>query len=201
MKTSRVYLLVIATLVGGALLLGRSFAQSAAPGSEARVAVCDVVKVFNSYDRAEDLTAQLNERRNGIKAEAERRSKAIQAIQMEMEGLVTGSTEYEQRFNDIQRLTIDRAAWLKFEEARALRDHHRLTREMYEEIVEVIGKTARQRGVDIVLYRMSAGLQSENTPQLLQEIERRKVLYAADRVDLTDAIMKRLNDSYRAKKK
>ncbi len=201
MKAARVYVLVIAALLGGAVLLDRSFAQppSTAAGPT-KVAVCDVVKVFNNYNRAKDLTATLNDKRETVKAEAEKRLQAINTIGMELEELVRGSKEYERRFNDVQRLTIERTAWLQYQEALVMRDHHRLTKEMYQETIKMVGLIAQERGVQIVLSRMSEDFQSENTPQLLQQIERRKVLYAADSVDLTDTVLKRLNEAYRASK-
>lgn len=201
MKAARVYVLVIAVLLGGAVLLDRSFAQprSTAAGPT-KVAVCDVVKVFNNYNRAKDLTATLNEKRETVKAEAEKRLQAINTIGMELEELVQGSKEYERRFNEVQRLTIERTVWLQYQDALVMRDHHRLTKEMYEEIIKMVGLIAQERGVQIVLSRMSEDLQSENTPQLLQQIERRKVLYAADSVDVTDTVLKRLNEAYRASK-
>jgi Skp family chaperone for outer membrane proteins len=201
MKAARVYVLVIAALLGGAVLLGRSFAQPPSPAAgPTKVAVCDVVKVFNNYNRAKDLTANLNEKRETVKAEAEKRLQAINTIGMEIEELIQGSKEYERRFNDVQRLTIERTAWLQYQEALVMRDHHRLTKEMYEEIIKMVGLIAREQGVQIVLSRMGEDLQSENTPQLLQQIERRKVLYATDSVDLTDTVLKRLNEAYRASK-
>ena len=67
MKAARVYVLVIAALLGGAVLLGRSFAQSPSTAAgPTKVAVCDVVKVFNNYNRAKDLTANLNEKRETV---------------------------------------------------------------------------------------------------------------------------------------
>ncbi len=201
MKAARVYVLVIAVLLGGAVLLDRSFAQPpSTAGGPTKVAVCDVVKVFKNYNRAKDLTAALNGKRETVTAEAEKRLQAINTIGMELEELVRGSKEYERRFNEARRLTIERTVWLKFEEDLMMRDHHRLTKEMYQETIKMVGLIAQERGVQIVLSRMSEDLQSENTPQLLQQIERRKALYATDDVDMTDTVLKRLNEAYRASK-
>lgn len=204
MKSKRLYLVVIAALLGGALLLGRSFAQehvAATVTRPSRVAVCDVVQVFNNYTRAKDLSAQLNESRDKVEAEGQKRQQAIQSMQLELEGLKEGSKEYEGRFNEIQRQTIEQNAWLQYQEALVMREHHRLTREMYDEIIQRITQLAKEKSIDIVLYRMRQEFRSENTRQLLQQIENRRVLYAADSTDLTDEVLAGLNEAYRIKTK
>jgi len=194
MKLAHLYLALAGLIVLAAAVWNVSWAQPAAGGSS--VAVCDVVEVFNSYDRARDLTEKLNERRAEIERENRERLDAIEAIQTELEGLREGSPEYEKRFEEMQRLSINRKAWLQYEDQLALREHHRLTREMYEEVTSMVGRTAAERGYDVVIYVERGPVRSENTQELLAEIARRRVLYAAERVDLTDTVLTELNRAY-----
>lgn len=168
-----------------------------AAGSAGTVAVCDVVVVFNEYQRAKDLTLKLNERRDALRAENEKRGKAIDVLRTELEGLKSGSKEYEQRLNEVQRLTIERTAWLQFQETLIMRDHQRLTREMYEQILKMIQTVAEQNGFLIVLQRDKESLESQTTQELVQKIASRKVLYNHASVDITDPVLARLNDQYR----
>ena len=200
MMTKNVKILVTAVaLVGLALLLNPLGAQPAAPArpAGAQVGVCDVVVVFNEYQRAKDLTVRLNERRDALKAENDKRGKAIDVPRTELEGLKPGSKDYEQRLSEVQRLTIERSAWLQFQEALIMRDHQRLTREMYEQILKMIQGVAREQGFTLVVQRDKESMESQNTQELVQKIAARKVLYNDDGVDLTDTILARLNDQYR----
>jgi len=198
MKVSR-WTMLAAALLAGAVVLTRSPAQTRPTAVAAtRVAVCDVVGIFNNYQRAKDLTAKLNERRRSIQAENEQRGKEIEAIKMELEGLKKGSREYEKRFKEMQRRTFDRAAWLKYEESLAIREHHRLTREMYTQIQETVATVARRQGFHIVLFRDPEKLTSQNTSELLRQINMRKVLYSDDRVDITEETLRTLNETYKA---
>lgn len=202
MKTSRMTRVVIVgcllALVG---LLGLEITQAQSSGAAAtgasRVAVCDVAKVFQNYQKAKDLTSQLNERKQALQMENDKRGKAIEAIEMEVSGLKVGSKEYEQRMSEIQRLTIERRAWLEFQNALVLREHHRLTKEMYDEISQTIEKLSKDRGIQLVFFRIDEMGETQNTQELLQQIERRRVLYAADSADLTDAVLVKLNEQYR----
>ena len=199
MKTSRIYLLVIVALLGTVVLLRHSGAEDyGSTTSQTRVAVCDVVQVFNNYVRANDLTAKLTEQTEAIKGEDEKRRKAIETLEMELEGLLKGSKEYQQRYNEMHRQRINRQAWLKYEEDMARREHHRLTSEMYVEVRKMIAQVARQMGYQIVLYFKRGEMESNNTTELRQQIELRKVLYADASVDLTDTVLMRLNETYRA---
>jgi len=202
MRVSKIAVLIVIGLLAGALLRGRSSAQDrpAAPAT-VKVGVCDVVEVFNNYTRADDLTATLNKRRDALKAENEKRGQAIEALRLELDGLIMGSKKYEAQFSEMQRLTIERDAWMRFQEAMVMRDHHRLSRDMYDEIIKTIGEVAKQRGFHVVLHRPRADVQSKNTRELLQQIQARQVLYAADSVDLTDVVLMKLNEDYRARSK
>lgn len=203
MGTPRVYLaaIIALTLVAAALTTSVATAPPGRPAAPAgRIAVCDVVEVFNNYQRAKDLTAKLNERRNAIKAESDKRSKAIEALQMELEGLKKGSEKYEQTFNEVQRLSIEHKAYLQYQDALALRDHQNLTKEMYEEITAMIARFAKERGFDVVVQREGAKLDAPNTTELLRQIYDRKLLYASEGVDLTEAVLLALNQAYRARR-
>ena len=77
-----------------------------------------------------------------------------------------------------------------------MREHHRLTRDMYDEIRRMVAQVARDNGFQLILYREKEEQPTENTPELLQQIERRKVLYCDDEVDITAPVLTRLNQTY-----
>ena len=199
MKTSGIFAALTTAVVIGALVWTNSSAQTPAAATRARVGVCDVVEVFNNYQRAKDLTAKLNERRQAIKAESQKRSKAIDALRLELENYKKGSKKYEDTLNEIQRLSIEADAYLKYQDALALREHRKLTKDMYNEIKAMIARVARQRGVVLVLQREPDEITTENTAELLRQIYSRKVLYADDSLDLTETVLLALNQAYKAR--
>jgi len=199
MKTSRIYLLAIIALVGVAAFLTSSVAQQAV-AARGQIAFCDLVSVFNNYQRAKDLTTELNERRNTIKAESEKRKKAVDTLSMELENYKKGSPQYDQTFNEVARQSIELDAYLRYQEQVALRDHRNLTKEMYKEIISAVGKVAAQQGVSVVMQREQEQLNTEDTKEMLQQISNRKVLYFSEALDITDAVLTSLNQGYKASK-
>ncbi len=204
MRSKKLSLLVLGAAIGavlaGTLLLKDTLAQNAAPAPASRVAVCDIVQVFNNYNRAKDLQVEFEKRMDQTKAENEKRIKAIEAIQMELEGFKAGTKDYEDRYNKIQRLTIDRKAWLQYEEMLGRNEQLRLTQEMYKDAMDTIGQVAKDRAIDIVLYREMRDVPTADISELLSQIERRKVLYNTAGADITEEVLARMNRAYRGGK-
>ena len=203
MITSKRYIWTVATLVAVAfavivlLASPASFAQVAPAGGA--VVVCDVVSVFNDYDRAKDLTEDFRLRSEGISQERDRRAALIQAGQEELQGLLPGSPDYETKLQDVQRQAIEAEAWQQYKMTLAGRDHHRLTTEMYEEILTMVQTVAEQQGHSLVLFREGRSTQTESIQQLLAQVENRKVLYSSPRIDITPVVLARLNQQYHAR--
>ena len=198
MKASRFCTLAIIALLAGALLLTRTSAQTAAP-APTRIAICDLVDVFNNYQRAKDLTAKLNERRLAIKAEGKKRSDAIDALRQELDSYKQGTKKYKETVHQIQWQSLQAQGWLKYQDALALEEHRDLTKEMYKEIREMIAQLAKQRGISVVLQREPGEIETDDTTQLLRQIYNQKVLYSAEELDITEAVLLSLNQAYRAK--
>jgi len=199
MRAFRMSTVAIAALVGGAVFLTRSPAQPARPAA-GRIAVCDFVDIFNNYARAKEETAKLNERRQHIKAEMDKREKALETLKLERDSYKKGSKKYEEMANQVTWQTLQNESWLRYQEAVALSDHRRLTGQMYKEIRAMIATVAKQRGVILVLQREPETLETKNTAELLRQIYTRKVLYSAEELDITEPVLLSLNQAYKAKK-
>jgi Skp family chaperone for outer membrane proteins len=202
MRIPKTHLLIIGALLTGAIVLSSSLAQdrTLATGGT-RTAVCDIVKIFDNYTRGKQLSKDFTERARKLQAEDQQRVKVIEELNRELEGLMPESKEYERRLSRAEKLTIDRKNWMQYQSRLAERDRLRLTKQMYDEIITMIGKIARQRGIQLVLYRRSQDQKAENMAQMLQQVELRKVVYASESVDLTDTVLLALNEAHRNRKK
>lgn len=200
MRRPHAYLLAAAVCLTVALtVLTHSQAQSTTmPAPEARVAVCDMQEIFSEYNRAKDLLARLNDRRQAFSAEDEQRGKAIEALQVELAGLKAGSEEYEARRTEAERQQIDRTVAMQMAESALRREHRRLTMDMYAEVTRVVAEVAQERGFTLVLYRDGELVDTEETLELLAQIRSRKLLYNDPSLDITADVLARLNVAYRS---
>ena len=87
---------------------------------------------------------------------------------------------------------------MKLEQSKATREHQGLTEAMYREILDVIQTVAKEQGDTLVLYRDDIDLKSDSITELLSKITRRKVLYSDPGMDITDLVLARLNERYKA---
>ena len=198
MKSSQLILVLAITAVAGLAISTHLDAQQAAPAGGS-VAVCNVVEILNNCQKAKDLTAELNKERARIEKEAEKRNTAIKTLNDELKLLTAGSKEFEQRFAEKQRLLINREAWLKFEQSKAMRNHQKLTREMYLEVQKAVGVVAKARGYKVVLFQQRGNLRAISAADMRAEISQRKVIYSDEKLDITSAVLSNLNAAYRSK--
>ncbi len=199
MKRSTLLLTVLIAMGTTAALLSHGFAQAPAapPATPTRVAVCDVAKVFNNYQRAKDLTAEFEQRRRRIKVEDDRRDARLKQLQATLSALKPGSKEHETRLAEYMKASIERQVWRKMQEELAIRQHRRLTEEMYKEILRAVDAVAKERGFDLVIYLENVPIASASTSELLNKIAQRKVLYHDPRIDITQTVLQRVNSRYR----
>ena len=197
MTTKHAYVLSGLVLLTGALLLGKVTAQEAAPATGTRVAVCDIATVFNNYTRAKDLTTELENKRRGLAEEDQRRNTVLETLQGNLDNLNPGSEAYESKLSELEKQALELKIWREYEEKKLLRGHRNLTEQMYREIVQVVEEQGVALGYELVLYRDNLDLRSATTPELLSKIAQRKVLYNAPGIDITDAVLARLNQKYK----
>lgn len=193
-----VALLLAAGAIASVSVLATSVAQQAPGAGPGAIAVCDVAEIVDNYARVQDLNAEIQRRQQALKAEDEKRMEAGRAVSMELRDLKPGSEQYEQRFRELERMRLDRKAWLELQEGVLTRWHLQNMRDVYNEVVDTIAKVAREQGIRIVLYHETSGLSAQaGLQQLLAEIGRKKVLYRDPELDITQNVLLRLNQSYR----
>ncbi len=175
--------------------IGRGQAAKTAP-SYTRLAVCDVANVFNKFTHATDLTNEFQGRRDRVKADDDEKAKQIDAQMALVKELAVGSKKHDEETEKLQKMDVERQVWRKMQEASVMRDYRLATEKMYTEICEAVMATAKDQGYDIVLYRDSVELNSESPTELLGKIALRKVLYNDPAVDITDAVIERVNATY-----
>jgi Skp family chaperone for outer membrane proteins len=203
MKSTHVLVIGIVAVAAVAAIWGRTDAQAPrrAVAPVARVAVCDVGAVFNAYERRNDLNALFEGKRKQAKAEDDRRLARIKQIEKVLGSLNPGTKQHEDQLREMQKLSLSRQVWRQFQEKQFAREHRLLMEQLYREVLDAIAATARQKGYDVVFYRDSVEVTSATTSELLNKIAQRKCLYNNPAIDLTAAVIQRLNRNYRAGKK
>jgi Skp family chaperone for outer membrane proteins len=205
MNRRRMLVLVVLASVAVVLAMGDLLAQSK-PGAAqvvpaiTRVAVCDMVKIYSNYQKAKDLRVKVEEGRRNFKSEDELRGKKIESLNAELKELKVGSKEYDARVSELAKLTIERETLQKFEDNRNVREYYRMSEDIYSELQKAAADVAKENGVQLVLNSDDTS-PSDDKPDLFARMERKKVLYSDPAMDITDAIVARMNQQYKTEKK
>ncbi|MFB3891376.1 MAG: OmpH family outer membrane protein [Phycisphaerae bacterium] len=198
MKRSRVLVIGAVLVAAGMFLWRESSAQPKPMPAATKVAVCDIVKLFTEYERNKDFKQKFVARERANKIEDERRTKEIDSIDKELQGLKPDSKEYDARLAELTRLGIDRETWIKYEKARDLRERMSAIESMHKEILAMVAAVAKDEGVQAVFASDDSPF--DQTADIYRQVESRKALYVDGSIDMTDEVLKRLNRAYADKK-
>jgi Skp family chaperone for outer membrane proteins len=166
------------------------------------VAVADLKKIFDSYQKAKDLDAQITENFKTRDEEINRMKEDAQALleeKLDTDPADPAFAEYEEQLfllrkqieYEMKRLAHDLAA----ESADA-------TELVYNEIRAIIAKISEEDGIDLVLKVDSPNIGgSDRMAVINRKIDNRPVLYSNPKMDITQQIIDRLNADYAAEKK
>ncbi|HWL95009.1 MAG TPA: OmpH family outer membrane protein [Phycisphaerae bacterium] len=176
----------------------RGTANSSA--SDCCIGIVDFVRIFNECEQIKDLNEALRKQEVDVQAEAKQRQDVIENKQVELSAFKTGSPDYQQRRKDLIRLGTEANVWLKVSEQDLENQKFDWTKVVYQKAVEVVSNLSRERGLKVVLQYKE--FSPDDTDQTLASIRRmiqeRAVVYAENDTDMTDEVIKRLNETYRA---
>lgn len=179
-----------------AAALGLSIAPAWA---QTRVAVVNVAAVSEKYQKTKDLETQfeglrksLGQQRDAMKEKIERAAKSLQ------EELKPGTDEYRARRKEIALLEAELQWFVESEGQKVEKGLAESLRSIFDDIQACVRELADQQGIHIVLAADQIPAESPDTPsQARQTILLQKVLYWKADVDLTEAVITKLNQQYK----
>jgi Skp family chaperone for outer membrane proteins len=188
--------LVAAVAVGATLVTWESLGGQATSAPETQVAAVDIVQVFNQYQKQRDLTREMQELEQQIQAENTARREAIETEQTKISQLNPEDPGYQAQRSNLMRQQIEYRSWTEMVQAQMQREVALWSERVYQDIVAATRQVAEERGYEVVLYVDEYVSAIENPDAIREQIRSRKVIYASDRINLTQAILERVNQDY-----
>lgn len=161
-----------------------------------RIGWVDVVRIFNGYQRQIDLQVQLEEADNQLRAQGERRRLEIEQLQTQLSAMQIDDPAYGPRRNRLDQLQFEIRTWSELARSQMGRELGAWTGRIYEEIMQATAEVAQQQRFDLVLYKDEFVPAFDNPEAIREQIRTRKVIYGSERVDLSQAVLERLNAAY-----
>jgi Skp family chaperone for outer membrane proteins len=164
------------------------------------LAVLDLVRIFSECDQIKDLNEMIRRKTEAVSAEAAQRKKVIDDKREQLTAFQSGTTDYETRRKDLLRLNIEANVWLKTSEDEVESQKFEWTRVIYEKAVRAASELAQQREIGLVIQRVEFKPDEieSNVQALRRMIQERTVVYNTPELDITDAVVRRLNAEYKA---
>ena len=160
------------------------------------IGVINIADVFDGYQMTTDLERlfQLSEQK--IKEQSPTRLTELDTLRKELEAFAPGTPDFKERDRTLVRLEMEYQVWLGFEQ-RMLRDEHmRRLMQIYEDTQSAVRDVAESRGIDLVLTYDRLSADAPDSVSMRQQILLQKVIYANDKIDLTQPVLEQLNRAY-----
>lgn len=171
-------------------------AQQAAPAGGTRVAVLDLVEVFNKFQQTQVLNDKMNAFRAEIAAEAEKKQTAVTAKQKERDAFQPDSADFKTRDKDFKKMLFDYRVWEALEQDNLANQHKMWVLKTYDTINSAVEKVAASRGIQLVITTESIETAGADSKAILGQILSRKVVYAHPALNITQEVLSGLNADF-----
>ena len=166
------------------------------------VAVVNPTQVLEGLVERAEAESQLRQKFEELKAQADARTSEIRTLQEQLE-TVTDADARQSLLDDIDARSVKAVAFDQFAARQFDIDLALLQQDLYNRIVESVGELAHANGIDIVLVNDNASpivinpeLRIPRATQVEEQIAQRRVIFASASVDITEALILRMNNAH-----
>lgn len=185
----------VVALAGVALVLAWSQGRAQGPPPDSKYAVVDVERVVDTCQQSVDTKRMISEKGDRLQKQFESRRQAIHTKQADFTALHPDSPEAYKLQEELDRLQVEFETVQKIEQGELMRERNLWVAETYRQLMATIKQVAESRGLDIVLFQDR--FDPKNPPnKIIERMGPRRVLYARKYLDLTDEVLRLMNEAY-----
>ena len=175
-----------------------------APNGQAtfKLGVVNVKTCFekDKYDRIKEIDTELQKKSEEYLRKQQDIEKRMVELKEQIDSLPRESPLRGEKMLLLRRLETDRKFEQEYGRAKYLEFYSDRKMEIYNEVRRTVTMIAQEQKFDLIL-RVEAPLLEEQDPETVtQRINNRVVLYSNETVDITNLVVKRLNDEWALKK-
>lgn len=191
---------VIIVALVGALTLGLYVTAGGQAGGESaptKVAVVKLQEVINQCSQQAAFRAENKAKAESLQAEQQKRQQTIASLTTAIDPLQPGSDAWNKKRKELQQATMEMQVWVQMQEQDNQFAQARQFAEVYVAASEAAASIAESAGYDIVLQGGDLpDLMRLNIQQLQTVVQTRKVIHFGDNVDITNAVLQRVNAQF-----
>lgn len=192
-------MLLAATAIGVVAAVAATMSgapQKAASANGTRVAVVDLVKVFNDFEQTKAVNDKMKEYRDKLSQEADRKMAEVKAEEDALEKTNPSSPDRQARITKIKRMRLEYGVWESLEKDFVSEQYMEWVKRTYQMVTDGIAEVAKKQGFQLVLTQEQVDTSVTKPDALLQQILNRKVVYADTSVDASAEVLATLNANF-----
>ena len=175
----------------------KAAARPTAPAASShQVGLIDMAHVFKNYDKFKAMTEDMQAEAKAAQTTAEGMVESMKATQAKMQGLAEGSADFAKKEEEILGMQSKLEAFRKVQQREFLRKEAEIYKVVYMEVQESVQKYAKYNKYTLIIRFNRQGVDAAENPQEIITSMNRQVVYYRENDDLTDVILKYLNDQY-----
>lgn len=192
MRTTHILLPV--TLVVGALLFAAGF-----PTAPTIVAAVDIEKIYRSLDQLKAAESQNLALRNELEKRLATMTETVKSMQEDLDSFQVGTPAHNDAQNKVILKAGDLNALQSYAKLKMESEQANSIRETYISIRTACALLAKEQKIDFVFIDDTVpGISPTNLEGTMQQISGRRMLYSSPALDITDALIEKMNSDFRA---
>jgi Skp family chaperone for outer membrane proteins len=174
-------------------------AAAAFPDRPAKVASVDIERIFAALDEQKSIEAEIKRLGEKMASEKDRLSRELQDLNAELESYKAGTPPYNETLKKVEAAVGAMSAQDQFGQLKVEAERANGMRVLYVHVREAAAAVAKQSGIDYVLINDSIPpIEPAGFVQTKQQLAMRRVLFAGNDMDLTDAVIGQANAAFKA---
>ena len=176
----------------------RGGTASASAAMPHQVGLIDMAHVFKEYSKFKALSEALKQEVEGVDNQAKGMVEELQQLQARIKSgtLVEGSPDYNTIEQQFLTKSTELETFRKMKQREFLRKEADIYKTVYLEVQDAVQQYARIYHYTLIMRFSRDQVESAENPQEIIQSMNRPVVYHRNRDDLTDPILKYLNEQY-----
>ena len=184
--------LALAVCLAGAPACRSVWGKDATP----KIGVVNVTKVYDNYKKKRDLEDDLRAQREQKSRIIREKEKEIKRLSDEIKMLELGSEARKKRESELEKKQVGLQSFAQVTVGNMATQTRETMEQLYSEVARAVREYGRKNGFDLILKWENVEIRSKTMDELLYKINQRTVLFTADHIDITDAVISMLNTGY-----
>lgn len=171
--------------------------DAAATPAPHQIGLIDMAHIFKNYEKFKDQTASLQKLAEEAEAKAQAMMEKGRKGQEQLQTLTPGTPEYTQIESELIKLKTELETFRQVEQQKIVRQQAEVYKTIYLEVQDVVNRYAQYYKYTLVIRFNRGDVAEAGNPNAIIQNMNRQVVYYQPQDDITDPILKHLNDQYR----